>query len=175
MKKKVILGIIIIEFFVLSLGLTYSYFNSSSSASTVDQRLAHFVFDTETLDHLELPMIDMTPGIENSYEFSISNTSDDVTSDVSIIYELTILTPHYTPLIIELYKEDELVLSCDETYSRNDNNELVCNLSPQELSHNDEYSDQYTLNVTFDEDYDSEEYSNLIDYINIDIRSYQKV
>ena len=102
MKKKIIVGIIIIEFFILSLGLTYSYFNSRSSASTVDQRLAHFVFDTETLDHLELPMIDMTPGVENSYDFSISNTSDNVTSDVSIIYELTILTPHYTPLIIEL-------------------------------------------------------------------------
>ena len=175
MKYKVLVGIILIEFLVLSVGLTYSYFNATSTASTVDQRLAHFVFDTETLDRLELPLIDMSPGVENTYNFSISNTSNDITSDVSIIYELTILTPHYTPLIIELYKGEDLVLTCDESYSRNDNNELVCNSLPQELSHDDEYSDDYQLRVTFDEEYDDEEYSNLIDYINIDIKSYQKV
>ena len=175
MKYKIIMGIIIVEFLILSLGLTYSYFNSSSNVSTVDQRLAHFVFDTEALDRLELPLIDMTPGVENVYDFSISNTTNDITSDVSIIYELTILTPHYTPLIIELYKEDELILTCDETYSRNENNELVCNSSPQELSHDDESYDNYQLKVTFDEEYDDEEYSNLVDYINIDINSYQKV
>ena len=173
MKYKIIMTIIILEFLVLGVGLTYSYFTSNGNASTVDQRLAHFVFNTETLNQLELPLIDLTPGIENSYDFSISNTSDDVTSDVSIGYELTILTPHYAPLIIELYKDEELVLSCDETYSRNDNNELVCNTLPQELSHDNEYTDEYQLVVTFDEEYTDEEYSDLIDYINIDIKSYQ--
>lgn len=175
MRYKIMMVLLIIVFFVLSLGLTYSYFNSSSSVSTVDQRLAHFVFDTETLDRLELPLIDLTPGVVNSYNFSISNTSDEVTSDVTIEYELTILTPHFTPLIIQLYKEDELVLTCDETYSRNNNNELVCNLSAQELSHDDEYTDDYVLRVTFDGNYNDELYSNLIDYINIEIKSYQKV
>lgn len=175
MRYKIMMVLLIIVFFVLSLGLTYSYFNSSSNLNTVDQRLAHFVFDTETLDRLELPLIDLTPGVVNSYNFSISNTSDEVTSDVTIEYELTILTPHFTPLIIQLYKEDELVLTCDETYSRNNNNELVCNLSAQELSHDDEYTDDYVLRVTFDGNYNDEMYSNLIDYINIEIKSYQKV
>jgi hypothetical protein len=175
MRYKVIMILLIVVFFVLSMGLTYSYFNSETTLNTVDQRLAHFVFDTETLDRLELPLIDLTPGVVNSYNFSISNTSNDVTSDVTIEYELTILTPHFAPLIIELYKDDELILSCDETYSRNDNNELVCNSSVQELSHDSEYMDDYTLEVTFDDDYDDEIYSNLIDYINIEIKSYQKV
>ncbi len=175
MRYKIMMVLLIIVFFVLSLGLTYSYFNSNSSVNTVDQRLAHFVFDTETLDRLELPLIDLSPGVVNSYDFSISNTSDEVTSDVSIEYELTILTPHFTPLIIELYKGENLVLTCDESYSRNSNNELVCNSSTQELSHDSEYTDNYTLKVTFDGNYSDEAYSNLIDYINIEIRSYQKV
>ena len=175
MRYKVIMILLIVVFFVLSMGLTYSYFNSETTLNTVDQRLAHFVFDTDTLDRLELPLIDLTPGVVNSYDFSISNTSNDVTSDVTIQYELTILTPHFAPLIIELYKDDELILSCDETYSRNDNNELVCNSTVQELSHDSEYMDDYTLEVTFDDDYDDEAYSNLIDYINIEIKSYQKV
>ena len=175
MRYKIIIILIIFTVFILSLGLTYSYFNSNSNLNTVDQRLAKFVFDTETLDRLELPLIDLTPGVINSYNFSISNTSDEITSDVTIEYELTILTPHFAPLNIELYKDEELIMSCDETYSRNENNELVCNSSVQELSHDSEYTDNYVLKVTFDGNYNDEIYSNLIDYINIEIKSYQKV
>lgn len=175
MRYKIMIVLLIVVFFVLSLGLTYSYFNSSSSLNTVDKRLAHFVFDTETLDRLELPLIDLTPGVVNNYNFSISNTNDDITSDVSIEYELTILTPHFTPLIIELYKDDELIMACDESYSRNENNELVCNSPLQLLSHDSEYTDDYILRVTFDSNYSDEVYSNLIDYINIEVKSYQKV
>ena len=78
-------------------------------------------------------------------------------------------------MIIELYKDDELILTCDESYSRNDNNELVCNSSIQELSHDDENIDNYTLKITFDGLYSDESYSNLIDYVNIEVKSYQKV
>ena len=85
------------------------------------------------------------------------------------------MTPHFTPLNIELYKGEDLVMSCDETYSRNDNNELVCNSPVQELLCDEDYLDDYTLRVTFDSNYDSDVYSNLIDYINLEIKSYQKV
>ena len=66
-------------------------------------------------------------------------------------------------------------MSCDESYSRNENNELVCNSPIQELSHDDENMDNYKLRVTFDGLYNDESFSNLIDYINIEIKSYQKV
>lgn len=162
-------------FFTFGIGITYSYFNSDVQLNSVDQRLAKFIFDTETLDRLELPLIDLTPGQTEEYNFSIGNGSDGSLSDVTIEYQLTILTPHFTPLIIELYKDEDLIMSCDETYSRNDNNELVCNSSVQELSHDEEALDNYTLRVTFDSLYGDEVYSNLIDYINIEIKSYQKV
>ena len=96
-------------------------------------------------------------------------------SDVTIQYQLTILTPHFTPLIIELYKGNTLVMTCDENYSRNSNNELVCNTSVYELSHSSSSTDNYRLRVTFDSRYSDLSYSNLIDYINIEIRSYQKI
>lgn len=175
MKYKILISLFIVMFFTFGIGITYSYFNSDVQLNSVDQRLAKFIFDTETLDRLELPLIDLTPGQTEEYNFSIGNGSNDSLSDVTIEYQLTILTPHFTPLIIELYKDEDLIMSCDETYSRNDNNELVCNSSIQELSHDEEALDNYTLRVTFDSLYGDEEYSNLIDYINIEIKSYQKV
>lgn len=165
----------VVMFFICGLGITYSYFTSNSQLEVVDQKIAKFILDTQSLDRLELPLVGMAPGQSEEFDFSVSNSSDEVLSDVTISYQLTILTPHFTPLIIELYKEDELVLSCDETYSRNENNELVCNSSIQELSHDDESIDNYTLSITFDGLYNDESYSNLIDYINIEIKSYQKV
>ena len=175
MKYKILISMFVVMFFIFGIGIAYSCFTSSSELSTVDQKIAKFVFDTETLDRLELPLEGMTPGQSEDYNFSISNSSDDISSDVTISYQLIILTPHFTPLVIELYKGEDLVLTCDETYSRNDNNELVCNSDIQELSHDDEYTDDYTLRITFDGLYNDESYSNLIDYINIEIKSYQKV
>lgn len=175
MKYKILISMFVVMFFIFGIGIAYSSFTSSSELGIVDQKIAKFVFDTETLDRLELPLVGMAPGQSEEYNFSISNSSDDISSDVTISYQLTILTPHFTPLVIELYKEEELVMTCDESYSRNENNELVCNSSIQELSHEDESIDNYTLKITFDGLYNDESYSNLIDYINIEIKSYQKV
>ena len=102
-------------------------------------------------------------------------TKSNKTSDVTILYQLTILTPHFSPLIIQVYKGNELIMTCDENYSRNSNNALVCNTSVFELSHSGENVDNYKLRVTFDSRYNDLSYSNLIDYINIEIKSYQKV
>ena len=175
MKYKILISLFVVMFFIFGIGITYSYFSSDAVLSSVDQRIAKFVFDAETLDRLELPLVDLTPGQTEEYNFSVSNGSSDLLSDVAIEYQLTILTPHFTPLIIELYKGEDLILSCDETYSRNENNELVCNSPVQELSYEEEELDNYTLRVTFDGLYSDESFSNLIDYINIEIKSYQKV
>ena len=175
MKYKILIALFVIVFLVLSSGLTYSYFNSDVDYISVDQKIASFIFDTETLDRLELPLIDLKPGQVNEYNFSVSNTKETKTSDVTILYQLTILTPHFTPLIIEVYKGNELVMTCDENYSRNANNELVCNTDVFELSHSSANQDDYKLKLTFDSRYDDLSYTNLIDYINIEIKSYQKV
>ena len=175
MKYKILIALFVIVFLVLSSGLTYSYFNSNVDYISVDQKIASFIFDTETLDRLELPLVDLKPGQVNEYNFSVSNTKQNKTSDVTILYQLTILTPHFTPLIIEVYKGNDLVMTCDENYSRNANNELVCNTEVFELSHSSANQDDYKLRITFDGRYDDLSYTNLIDYINIEIRSYQKV
>lgn len=175
MRYKILLALFILMFLMFSVGLTYSYFTSDVMYIGSDQKIASFIFDTSTLDRLELPLANLTPGEVKEYNFSVSNANEEKISDVTILYQLTILTPHFTPLNIELYRENTLVMTCDESYSRNDNNELVCNTSVYELSHQDEYIDNYKLKVTFDSRYDDIAYANLIDYINIEIRSYQKV
>ena len=162
-------------FLMFGFGLTYSYFSNEMDYISTDQKVASFIFNTTSLDRLELPLTDLKPGDTREYNFSVSNTKSNKTSDVTIIYQLTILTPHFTPLDIELYRGNTKVMTCDETYSRNTNNELVCNTEVFELSHQNESTDNFSIKITFDDKYNDLTYSNLIDYLNVEIKSYQKV
>lgn len=176
-NKKVII-VIFIPLLIFGAGLTYSMFNSNINLSG-EQNIAQFIFNTERLDELELPITDLNPGEEKVYEFSISNNKDGKVSATTIEYQLTIKTMHLIPLDIELYKmhedEEELVLRCDENYTRNTENELVCNGLTMRMEYSSELTDNYKLKLKFPNEYDSEEYSNLVDYINIEIKSSQKL
>ena len=94
-----------------------------------------------------------------------------------INYEIIITTFHFIPLDIELYKGDdeEPILVCNEDFNRNDNNEVLCSSEVQNMSFENNVIDEYTIKAKFDEKYSSEEYSDLIDYIDIEIKSWQKV
>lgn len=175
MKVKVFIIISFLTLLIFGVGITYSFFNSGVTMSGVDQKLAGFIFNATPTDRIEIPIGELAPGDNETHEFSITNVRDGKKSDVSIEYELTILTPHYAPFIIELYKDDELVLTCDESFTRNENNELVCTTDTFTLSHENEELNNFKLSITFDKNYDTNEYMNLVDYVDVDIKSYQKI
>jgi hypothetical protein len=147
--------------------------------SYTDQGVAKFIFNTEVLNEIELPLVDLNPKESKEYLFAVSNNKSDSKSDVSIEYMMTLKTYHLVPLNIELYKIDgeveDLVLVCDETYTRNSENELVCNTPVEIMNHSSLELDNYKLKVEFTSGYDDEIYSNLVDYINIEIKSWQKI
>ena len=67
-------------------------------------------------------------------------------------------------------------MTCDEKkYSRNTDNELVCNSSIWELDHKEGITEDFEIKVSFPNIYNSLEYSELVDYIEIDISSWQKI
>jgi hypothetical protein len=143
-----------------------------------EQDVAKFVFNAQSLDQIQLPLIDLNPGSTKEYTFAVSNNYAGTLSDVTIEYQMTIETYHLIPLVIELYKmngeTEELILTCDENYTRNSENELICNSSTQEMGYSTLKLDNYKLKVTFPNQYNGEAYSDLVDYINIEIKSSQK-
>ena len=173
MKTKVILILFILSIMTFCTGLTYSVFQASTTAN-IDQKIAKFVFDADKLDHLELQVDNMVPGDTQQYLFAVTNTGE-VRSNVTINYQLTIKTFHFMPLVIELYKGEDLIMTCDESYSRNDNNELVCNSLVQEMLNDTEVLDSYKLKITFPSEYNTLEYADLVDFLDIEIKSWQKI
>ena len=178
MKRKIIIVFVLIIAILFGSGITYSIFRSNTSGS-VNQKIAKFVFEAKEVDELNIPLADMYPGVTKDYSFSVTNKQDSKISNVTLNYQIIIKTYHFMPTVIELKKvdgkEETLILTCDESFTRNSNNELVCNSQVLEMSHNIESLDNYKLVVKFPESYIDEMYKDVVDYIDIEIKSWQKI
>ena len=175
-KKKLMIIVICSFILICGTGITYSLFTSNSNL-IANQKIAQFIFEATTTDSIELPITNLNPGDEPvKYNFQVANNLEQKKSDVTINYQVIVKTYLFMPLDIKLYKEgiEEPILICDDAFSRNEEtNQLVCNSDIQKMAHNDKVTDKYTLELTFPEKYKSEVYSNLVDYIDIDINSWQ--
>lgn len=180
-KYKLLLGLLLMVMLLLSSGITYSVFNSGSTLNTPDQQIAKFVFDTNVVDYIELNLTNINPGDKKEYLFSVSNSQSENLSNITVNYEITVKTYHFMPLTIELYKTDAnnnetLIMDCNENYyARNSSNELICNSPTQIMSFSNEVLENYKIIVTFPSEYNNEIYANLVDYIDLEISSRQKL
>jgi hypothetical protein len=178
-KRKILIIIVTLILLLFCSGITYSIFNSNAVLNSSDQAIAKFIFNAESLEQLELPLVDLNPGDNEEYPFSVSNSYSGKISNISVQYQMTIKTYHLVPLVLELYKlngeNEELIMTCDENYTRNEQNELICTTPIQELVHSSEKLDNYKMKVSFPNEYNDEAYSDLVDYINIEIKSWQKI
>lgn len=178
MKKKIYIIAFLSILIMFFSGITYSLFHSNTSLNSSNQGLANFVFNAENLDSITLNLADLKPGAVLEYEFSIANNELEKVSDVTIEYQLKIKTYHFIPLNIELYKFNEkynYVGNCDEKYTRDSNKQLVCNMPVEQLTRNKNTKDTYKVVISFPAEYNDIEYANLVDFIDIEIDSWQKI
>ena len=149
MKNRIVIIVILLCLIPFCFKITYSLFTSSSSLTISNGEIAEFIFEAKRTNHIELEFENLKSGENREYEFQVSNTKDDNITNVTTEYQITIKTFHFMPLLIELYKNDELVMTCDENYSRNTDNALVCNSDIWELEHNSTKTDDFKIKISF--------------------------
>ena len=174
-RLKIIVMLISSIVLICGSGITYSLFTSSSKL-VANQKIAQFVFNATKTDVIELPIANLNPGAKSEYKFQVTNNIDNKRSDVTIKYQMTIKTFHFMPLEINLYKENEEtpLLTCEES-SRNTDNEVVCNTEVQTMDYKLNATDNYKLVIEFPEEYNDDTYTDLVDYIDIEIKSWQAI
>lgn len=180
MKKKVMIIIILGVLITFLSGITYSLFTSRATMISTNQGIASFIFEANNLDHIDLNLNGLVPGESKEYLFTVTNTNKkNKISEVTVEYKLLLKTYHFMPLDISLYQvgeeKDELIGTCDETEGRNANKELVCAMPLGTLTNGVKEKDDYKLVVTFPSVYNDAAYSNLVDYMSIEIESWQKI
>ncbi|MDD2504947.1 MAG: hypothetical protein PHF21_01590 [Bacilli bacterium] len=179
MKKRIIIILVILSLSVFTSGITYSVFNSSTQLVTPNQEIATFIFEANHESDINIPISEMLPGNETNHLFEVVNYLEEKQSNVNTEYQIIIKTYHFIPLIIELYKTEgssEVLLgTCDESFSRNELNELVCSMPEEELNNSIKETNKYKLRLKFPEEFNSEAYSGLVDFINLELKSWQKI
>lgn len=175
MKKRVVIIVMLLCLIPFCFKITYSLFTSNASLTITDGEIAEFIFEAKRTNHIELEFENLNSGEGREYEFQVSNTKDDNITNVTTEYQIIIKTFHFMPLLIDLYKNDELVMTCDEiSYSRNSDNALVCKSDIWQLEHDSTKIDDFKIKISFPEEHNNLEYTELVDYIDIDISSWQK-
>lgn len=178
MKRKIIIILIISILTCCSL-MTYSFFRTDTTGESEDQPIAKFIFQVTRAAEFELPLVDLVPGTEQEILFAVTNTEAGQINEVAMEYELTLKTYHFVPLVIELYEiideEPELILTCDETFERNEQNELVCTTPSKTMGFTKEEVVEYKLIISFPSEYNDEIYANLVDYLNLELQAFQQL
>lgn len=175
MKRRLKIILILLLLIPCFYKITYSFFNTEASLLAKNGEIAEFIFETKGTDHIGLDFENLKAGESREYDFQVTNTKDNNITNVTTEYQITVKTFHFMPLLIELYKNNELVMTCDETYSRNEDNALVCNSDIWELEYASTKTDNFKIKILFPSQYNSLEYTDLVDYIDIDISSWQKL
>lgn len=181
-KKKIILILLVAYILIFGVNTTYSMYNSHSD-SKIELSFAKIIFNNKEIDSLSLPVSNLFPGENLEYKFMISNNKDGIRSEINIGYSITIETFKIIPVNIELYNSDteNIVMKCDTlNFKRNSENKLICTTEEFVLDFNNDNTTNYTLKISFDEHDENnniwtDEYSELIDFIDIKINSWQIV
>ena len=155
-------------------GITYSLYTNMIKKE-IPISLASFSVGVEKKETLDINLSDLEPGSVNHYDFSILNNIDENMSDVSISYNIILKTGNYMPLDIKLYDSSNNVLFDSKDGIRNEDNELVLKTKDIIMPYSKSVKNDYSLEVVFPEEYSGEEYSGLVDYINLTIEASQKI
>ena len=171
MKKKIL--IIIIMFMLISVtGITYSLYTNMVKKE-VPISLASFSVGVDRKESIDIDLSDLEPGSTKSYNFSVLNNIDESMSDVSISYNIIVKTGNYIPLDIKLYDSNNNLVIDSLNGSRTEDNELLFKSNDIIMPYSEQVKNDYRLEVVFPEEYNGEEFSGLVDYINLTIEASQ--
>lgn len=115
-----------------------------------------------------------------TYNFSIGNKDGEKTAEIDLVYDLTIRTTTNLPLVYELYentdsgkkniiKTNEIEQDDYGTYFR------IITTEQEDLNYREPKTNEYQLIVHFPETYNTTNYQNIIEAVEINVSSHQVI
>ena len=181
-KKKLKLGFRII--FTLGLLFYLAYLTPMSlskytkeAISTAKVGLAIYLLNADYYT-TNLKLMDLTPRTDPYiYTFKIANFKDSTHADTSLTYDLGIKTTTNMPITYQLYMNydtNNSIITSDTTAADDDGTYFRTFKTAQEtMLYNENKENIYTLYVYFPVSYNSSDYQDLVEYIEINVDSKQ--
>ena len=148
------------------------YETEANSSADVD--IAFYLFN-EDFKTMELNLTSLVPQEDKyTYVFNIGNQDGEETAEIDLEYDLTIRTTTNLPLTYELFmngeniiKSNEIIQDEDGTYFR------VITTDTQKLAYREPKTNQYELVIYFPEQYNTINYQDIIELLEITVDSRQ--
>lgn len=118
-----------------------------------------------------------------TYTFTIGNQDGEKTAEVDLIYDLTIRATTNLPLTYKLYKNQKYTDLNAQNIIKTDNIEQdeygtyfkVMTTEPEELYYKEPKTNTYQLVINFPENYNTANYHNILEALEIKVNSHQIV
>ena len=181
MKKRIIQILILILILILLIriiSLTISKYESSAISDSAIQ-VAFYVLNRD-YQSMNLNLESLFPRDEPYvYYFFVSNSNGDKTCETDMEYDLTIRTTTNLPIEYELYKNDQYtnataqnIIKSDDIVQDDDSTYFRV-LTTETFSYNEAKKNIYQLVVRFPEKYNTINYQDIIEAIEITVDSKQ--
>lgn len=168
--------IVAIHIFILTLS---RYQSDSESEADID--IAFYLLK-EDYKSMTLNLGKIVPRSEPYvYTFEITNEENGQIAETDLEYSLELRTTTNLPLRYKLYKNENYLDSNATNIITSENNKQdedgtyfkIITTDSEELKHSQAISNIYTLVVNFSQEYNTEEYQDIIDVVEINVESKQ--
>ena len=182
-RKRIIkLLILVFVLILLSKMISFTYSKYESRANTKPNIIVAFYVLNKDYQSMNLNLDELFPREEPYiYTFSISNTKGQKRCQTDLEYELSIKTTTNLPITYELYKNqnynddnatsikktDEIIQDEDGTYFR------IITTETESFSFREDETNIYQLVVHFPQEYNTINYQDIIEGIEITVNSKQ--
>ena len=182
-KKRFILSLKMISVIILFISVFILIPNGLSryqtiTGSNVNIDMAFYVIGTSMTSE-SLVMNDISPSEEPYiYTFTVQNYDERGRIETKANYTINITTTTNIPFIYEIYKINNLTkenISLEETIKQNEDLMYFRNIRTAsfEFDYKNNQTDLYQLYIYYPNEYDSYEFQNIVENINITIESKQ--
>ena len=173
--NRLTISIVAILLILLLIRVVYSAYQTDGEGKAISE-IAFYVVNS-SVQTQNLQMFDLEPSDEDyTYDISVSNFENNKTSDVDMQYNLEITTTTNIPVTYKLYLNGgpEDIIGTKEIISDN-NGTYFFKFTPssQTFTHGVQKTDNYQLVVNFPSQYNSEEYQDLIENVEIKVDAKQ--
>ena len=177
-RIKLVLFVIMLIVTAKLVGSTSAKYRSSAhSDANVD--LAFYLFTEESISQ-DLKLASILPrSTPYNYTFSVANNDGTDRTETAIVYSIELKTTTNLPLIYRVYESNDMttnLVTQTQSYQDDDGTYFKrIRVAGGELGFEQDEEITYVLQVEFPDTYNSSEYEGIIEYVQLTLRSSQKL
>lgn len=179
-KLKIQIIIFIVLLILLSFLIPYTISRFKTEARGDAKVDIAFYLLKDDYQYQNLSIEDFEPGMSREYFFTVSNYNETTRSEVTLEYDVEIITTTNLPLLYNVYKIEnnvDILLSLEENLEADSDGTYFKKVKtdPIIFPHTENNIDYYKIRINFPDEYQNYQYQGIPEHIEIKVNSRQLI